>query len=1509
MKRNFIISRAGAAALAFLLVLQLCLPVRADAESIIYISDTEDLAALAQRCSYDLWSRDKTVVLQRDIDLGGVAFRPIPSFGGVFEGGGHTISGLSVTEAVSPAGLFGTVAPSGVVRGLNVEGSVAPSGSGDTVGGIVGVNRGTVEACGFAGTVEGEKRTGGIAGVNEAGGVIRGSSTDGGVFGKNMTGGIVGQNHGDVTGCANRAYVNTNTLDPSLNFERLDLSLTGALDTLTSPDTYNATVDSGGVAGFSDGTILSCQNYGSVGYQHIGYNVGGVAGRSSGHIATCANAARIYGRREVGGIVGMAEPHVTIDLTETSLASVRQSLEELSATVDKTVSDASGASAALSARLSAVNSSISAAEGSARALTDRLSDAYDGAIAEVNRGSAILDNTLDQLDDVTEGLIGVSGAATDVLSELEDAADPLSDGSDELGSAAADAKQASDRLAQSAETMRGGIETLRAALSVFPADLSGAAAGIEQITAGYRTAKTALDSLGSAASHLSNAMDSAQEASEPLEGTLDALDGASDRLSDTLDDADTLLNYLNAQSALTFRPLDAGNESDAFYDSLRGVSGSLDALNRESKASSDTVLSDVRLINRQFTALMNALLDTVEDVKDYSPTAIVEDTSDEDIDAVIAGKVLLCSNGGDISGDIDVGGIAGSMLVYNALDPENDLDTVSAILRRRYELKCVLQSCTNTGGVTAKRENAGSVCGSATLGVVRGCVGCGSVSSEGGSYVGGVAGYGDSILRRCWAKCNLSGARYVGGVVGGTRAEGTGLRVEDCRSLVEIADGAQYVGAIGGGAEGTFTGNRFVSDVLAGIDRVSYAGRAEPVEYAALLAEDGVPSALRGFTLRFVAEDRVVKTVPFRYGDSFDASVFPEIPAVDGMFARWDRPALDNLRFDTTVTAVYTRQLTALDCDFTRSASRPAFFVEGAFDDEVSFTAEPAVFDFSAGNEGAWRVLRSWRRSILEQWLLTMPDGETHELRYLPPEGVSGSLTLYLRGADGRWSAVPHGVMGSYLTFAAAGEPVELTVVSASTPWWLWTLLAVFLLGAAALLAELLIRRRPKGQSDAAASAEAKRKRQKRRRVLIAAVAALGLTVGAAVRLAPRISETMGLYRLVRNYAEQSDLDMSLSLSAELDDRPLAAQLSLYVTQCAGKPVSCVQWEDVPIWFCDGTLLLENGKAYRAGSTMADYSQLLSGGAALIRSVDVSVHEENGVKTYHATSQGEDARRVLSTLLPRSTGLLPESEAVDFDLIVTDGELTSLLIRWSSEGKRVTAELRPERDARPHTLPVAVRAAITSGNLDDAPDIGDDLGRLLLAWTEGASRVTQTADVALKVNCGPLLLDDTLLWQRSHAYSDTLSCLSRNGSTVYYTDDAACTGGAVTIARTDGAYSATTDLLRLACKALLLGNASCADIPGGCRYTVELDGDAMAEFVALVAPDARGMGLAATDGTVRLDVRDGTLAALTLRIAGSVRVVRSDIPASVSAQLDFDPDAEFRAPSPAVLAALNITEK
>lgn len=122
----------------------------------------------------------KTIKLTADIDLGNQVWTPIGNgdnsfaFSGTFDGDGYTISGLNVPDTNAP-GLFGYIF--GTVQNLIVKGSVtvgenADDGCGEG-GGVVCDNNGTVQNCGFYGSVN--DKTGYLAEDGAVGGVSSGS--------------------------------------------------------------------------------------------------------------------------------------------------------------------------------------------------------------------------------------------------------------------------------------------------------------------------------------------------------------------------------------------------------------------------------------------------------------------------------------------------------------------------------------------------------------------------------------------------------------------------------------------------------------------------------------------------------------------------------------------------------------------------------------------------------------------------------------------------------------------------------------------------------------------------------------------------------------------------------------------------------------------------------------------------------------------------------------------------------------------------------------------------------------------------------------------------------------------------------------------------------------------------------------------------------------------------------------------------------------------------------------
>ena len=178
--------------------------------------------------------------------------------------------------------------------------------------------------------------------------------------------------------------------------------------------------------------------------------------------------------------------------------------------------------------------------------------------------------------------------------------------------------------------------------------------------------------------------------------------------------------------------------------------------------------------------------------------------------------------------------------------------------------------------------------------------------------------------------------------------------------------------------------------------------------------------------------------------------------------------------------------------------------------------------------------------------------------------------------------------------------------------------------------------------------------------------------------------------------------------------------------------------------------------------------------------------------------------------------------------------------------------------------------------------------------------------MSLRADCGPLQIDETLRWQRTRQYGPAVSRLTRRDTSLYLTDAAACTESGAPFALDGSVFSRESELLRLAYEAMLLGDTSVETASGAARYTVTLDGEAMDRFATLITSEADLSQVSFTDGSVSLLLRDDRLSELSVSCGGTIRVVRSDVDAAVSARLSFDPSASFPTLPDAVREALKL---
>ncbi len=1126
MKKHNIIQRVVSLLLAAILLLSLCPMAFADEAKTLSIGTQEELLNFAKSCASDTYSKGLTVRLTADIDAGGQSIS-IPVFYGTFDGQGHHIYSLSLTDSASGYGFFSRIETGAAVQNLSLSGDVTPSGTQSQVGGIAGTNAGKIENCTFSGIVMGGDYVGGIAGKNETGGTISQCQATGVVRGTCFTGGIAGQNSGTILNATNKAAVNTAVSEEDMDLENVESTLYNLLKKEDVTESA-VTTDTGGVAGYSNGILQSCTNIGAVGYPHVGYNVGGIAGRQSGYMASCINRGTVQGRKDVGGVVGQMAPDITLQFSSDGLEELQSELNGLHNLIDSTLDDAQSASDTVSGRITRISGYADTARDSAHSMTGQLGDFVDSNVDTVNNIMLLVERYLAKAVPIMEDLAAASDSTTQAIAamrqlldtldgmeeyndqllvQLQEACREIAQGCDDLesgltalenafalmegGVAKPDTQPVRDDIAALREavltletTIGRAMEEIGISGAVTPDTKAQLKADLKTVLDCYGTTirdlvdllvhtnfsalreqnletlrkilsslRSAMGSFADASGHFSNAMNALADAMGTLReinaqmGTvfdqLDVVLANAEQASASLTGAFTKLaqwaEELSGENPGSFSGLGSefGDSSDALNTALSGISNELTALNGEMSSATTTLLSDVRAINNQFMKVMNLFLNVLNNTRNIDYTDVYEDVSEESLQSATRGKVLECTNYGRVEADRNVGGLAGAMAIEYDLDPEDDLlSSENRTTRFTYQTRAILLSCDNYGTVQAKKSCAGGLVGRMDLGTVSGCGGYGAVSSENGDYVGGVCGLSLSSVRRSYAKCTLEGRKYVGGIVG------SGSRVSDCLSMVEIAGLTQLGGAVAGEITGDYSGNCFVSDTLAGVDRVSYAGKAEQLTYDALLKREDVPEQFRSLTLRFVSDGKTVKSQTFAYGSSFGDDAYPEMPEKEDSYVHWDRSELKNLCFDTDVTAVYEPYVTTLSSNRQRGG-HSVLLVQGKFREGDALLAN----ETEAAMDDA-----------VEAWSLQIPDDgqESHTVRWLMPD-KGKHYTAYTDNGTGAEKADCQ-VNGSYLCFTMDGSGT-VTIVSASQlSWWIWAAGGGAVIAAAVVV--LLVRRK-----------------------------------------------------------------------------------------------------------------------------------------------------------------------------------------------------------------------------------------------------------------------------------------------------------------------------------------------------------------------------------------------------------------------------------------------------------------
>lgn len=1137
------------AVLALILVLQMFsfIFTAFAANATVEISNEKQFISFAKKCKTDSWSRGKTVVLKNDVDLSKTSFEPIATFGGTFEGNGHTIKGVKITKKGSYQGLFRYVQKTGVINNLNVSGSVIPGGTKSYVGGICGQNSGIIKNSKFDGTVKGENNVGGICGYQTETGSIIASSFYGNVTANSYTGGIAGQNFGEIQGCENHGKINTKSVEAKKPIEDLNIDL----ENVRSTQNISAITDTGGICGFSKGKITGCTNYGNIGLKSIGYNTGGICGRHSGYISECVNKGVISGRKDIGGICGQAEPYVTLEFSKDVLYQMKYTLLDIKSIIDNNVNSSDDA---ISDSLTNINDAASDVSDKleylsddlvdyADDLTDKINDILDRTNTALNSSDAVFDDVTSGTDKMADGLASLrkSGdyladvtdylnAALDnakdsgddlnaarkyilrsvqkmskAMSELQDFTEKISVGHEKLQKSLAslstalkdkkDAEKAFKDLWSSIISLETNIENAADTFDTMAEvlddlnqneyvkeDISNIIKSLKALANCYKNVGAALRDVGDALLLLSQEidLDSITSFFKLMSQGLDNMSQSFDKLGDASDDLKLAIDNLKLVTDNTKLAIEHANDGlDSFKQAANYLSSASDKL----KDIVDEVKKDGKIVfplaSDRFTNTLNELFDSVDvmknrftdfndtlkdkknDLKDefnkvsakldmlsdiltdaYDETLsktekddYIKDVSDNENSTDIRGKTELSKNYGKVYGDLNTGGIIGSMAIEYDFDPEDDVTkNGSNSFKFIYKTKAVARRCQNNGIVESNKNYAGGICGKMDLGSIFSCENYGDIKSVNGNYAGGICGKSDSVIRNCAAKSTISGTDYIGGIAG------EGSTITNCYSLVNIKDYGEYAGTVAGYASsGSVLKNYTVNDSLGAIDDINYDGIAEKTSEKSFA--DFVKSTFGTnvkFKLTFVADGKKVKTLDFTYKEPISEDDIPKIPVKKGYYGKWSDYDFDNPTYSATIEAEYQRNMDIISSDKKRNG-KSVVILCGNFNDDVHIDVKPQM-----GTLKHHKTLDAYKVSI------SGTHTKNYTIRYLP--SLEKGYNIYVKYGD-KAEKIKIKKFGSYVQFEVPKSTFTIYEVKKNYAAIIVFSLLIFLVAAAIILA------------------------------------------------------------------------------------------------------------------------------------------------------------------------------------------------------------------------------------------------------------------------------------------------------------------------------------------------------------------------------------------------------------------------------------------------------------------------
>lgn len=950
--------------------------VRAD-DTYIYLQTAADIKDLADKCAIDIYSEGKTAILKNDIDVSGVDFNGIPYYNGIIDGCGYTIRGINIDVLTPERGFIGTVGEKGLIKNLNIEADIKEKNEDSenndssealriiddikdgsisslnkfkedkgiyTVGGIAGINKGSIISCSFKGSIRASNTVGGIAGINE--GRIETSSNFGRVQSSKNTGGIAGKNSGVIKWCHNYEKIND-----------------------TPVEEMYAT---GGICGRSTGIIEACTNHAAIGYKNAGTAVGGISGIQSGNINECINEGIVYGKKRVGGICGNFVPYTNITYNPDE---IQNKIDEQKENLKNDLEDINGK----------INEDRESIKSDFEEFRSGLqSGSGFGSLGNIQSS---LDNVTGGINDVTSSLSELNSVISEKIKQnesLSEIAESAADATRSISDAVGVMSDAEKDLSYNNEALRELLEETAAAAGTFSDTAESLAVDVSDSTAH-------INELMDAISGSVNDEDRKKAINEALDAIskFDIPDIDVNMLDDTDYQLARAIKGLNSDISDILEPylrisekfndlLDKLEEwKEKINETKKELEELLKELDGEIQEVSDPSHTYLPVIGEEKKKTSGLFITAYAEEKDKTTIEKLKDLDINDIDIPLKREICgyeremalveYCINRAEVSGLNDIGGISGGVGFETGINSELNIGTdgKELSLNPSTAIKAVISACINSGGITAKNSISGGITGYSDIGKIKDCINSGKIMVTDGNYSGGISGYDLNEIMRCINIGDLQSQGDAGGIAG------YGTNLMQTYSLTRIYSDGERLGAVAGTASGNIIHNYFLHEDIGGINNVNYNDKAQPVEKEEIAKDGEISSEMSGleerywtassgdlympqlkaftentaesisdtlkaesaayalfrFTANFVIDGVSVKSVKMDYGEILDEDEIPEIPKKNGEYGVWDNDTDQKIIRNTVFTAQYSKSTASLSY----GGEPPIILVEGDF--------------------------------------------------------------------------------------------------------------------------------------------------------------------------------------------------------------------------------------------------------------------------------------------------------------------------------------------------------------------------------------------------------------------------------------------------------------------------------------------------------------------------------------------------------------------------------------------------